>query len=451
MANFETTRDNILALKEAGHRRFGEFRDYALSYWSISREGLYYYYHDENRRYRRNDVTWEEMTQEELENFDKIVDKHFPKNIVITRDRFLIKFYNKTTGETMACNLKDQKFTKTYKNGKERDVVYPNTFFKGYLGNVVIQNIPTDDNFKKLMEVIAAKNYLCSNFGTFLVRMFDNFHLETYISANKPFSDRINVPLNFFPKEIRTIVDEKGLTYDTSLESFFANDMDLGRTLFYCIKDSADFDNDYKVLAGYMNNVVTLCQNYNYDAKTLFFYCKERGFKSERDNYSYWQSTDLFRYMNDYARMAESVCGLGRFEKYPKDLKKVHDQVVKLYNERKQEFDEQTYKSRINEKLEFSDKTYTIIFPKKTSDIIDEGKNLSHCVGSYVPKVINGESIILFLRLKEESYNSLITLEMINKKITQARGKFNRALLYEEKEFVRKYCKEKNITLGLNF
>ena len=54
------------------------------------------------------------------------------------------------------------------------------------------------------------------------------------------------------------------------------------------------------------------------------------------------------------------------------------------------------------------------------------------------------------MRLTENKEQSLITLEIINNKITQAKGSYNRALNKEEGEFLQKYCRKKELELGVN-
>jgi len=47
------------------------------------------------------------------------------------------------------------------------------------------------------------------------------------------------------------------------------------------------------------------------------------------------------------------------------------------------------------------------------------------------------------MRLKKAKDKSLITLELIDNVITQAKGSYNRALTKEEKTVLSKYCKLK--------
>jgi hypothetical protein len=95
--------------------------------------------------------------------------------------------------------------------------------------------------------------------------------------------------------------------------------------------------------------------------------------------------------------------------------------------------------------LEYENKDYAMIFPKSTGDIQEEGRILSHCVGSYVQTVIEGHCIIMFLRKKKEKKTPLVTVELRDNRIGQARGKYNRSLEYQEKLFLQEYAEKKRL------
>ena len=61
---------------------------------------------------------------------------------------------------------------------------------------------------------------------------------------------------------------------------------------------------------------------------------------------------------------------------------------------------------------------------------------MSNCVSSYIDKVINGECHILFLRKKDSPDKSLVTIEVRNNQIVQARRKFNDPVNEEEQKVI---------------
>jgi hypothetical protein len=62
---------------------------------------------------------------------------------------------------------------------------------------------------------------------------------------------------------------------------------------------------------------------------------------------------------------------------------------------------------------------------------------------------LNNETYIAFLRVKEKIDESLVTLEIKDNKIVQAKGSYNRGLSDEEKVFVEVFCKEKSLGVEL--
>ena len=68
----------------------------------------------------------------------------------------------------------------------------------------------------------------------------------------------------------------------------------------------------------------------------------------------------------------------------------------------------------------------------------------NHCVASYIQNVIDGKTHILFLREKDNIEKSLITLEVKNYRVVQARGKFNRDATSEEQFIINMYNKKLN-------
>ena len=51
---------------------------------------------------------------------------------------------------------------------------------------------------------------------------------------------------------------------------------------------------------------------------------------------------------------------------------------------------------------EWSDGKFTVIMPRTSKEIVEEGVRQNHCVGRYCERVAVGESIILFLRRADD-------------------------------------------------
>lgn len=130
-------------------------------------------------------------------------------------------------------------------------------------------------------------------------------------------------------------------------------------------------------------------------------------------------------------------------DKYPKHLKEAHDKVTLVYNLNQEYFEHQQAVKLHNEckNLEYTDGDYTIVTPEDSSELIDEGISLHHCVGSYVDKVNSGKTSILFLRRADTPSESLITIEYQDGAIKQVRGLCERLMNEKERKFFTKWTK----------
>lgn len=140
-----------------------------------------------------------------------------------------------------------------------------------------------------------------------------------------------------------------------------------------------------------------------------------------------------------------------KFEKYPKYLISKHDMLVVHYNLFKEEFSEelfqQAYENYYYEYSNSNDK-YIILKPKTTTAIKEEGRDLSHCVKSYISKIIDRETLIYFMRDIKEQDKSLLTIEIFNSQIKQVHGEFNRNPTQKEMDFLIKFAKNKNLEIN---
>lgn len=88
------------------------------------------------------------------------------------------------------------------------------------------------------------------------------------------------------------------------------------------------------------------------------------------------------------------------------------------------------------------DSEYRIIFPKDCLDIKMEGRVLRHCVGSYARRAANGETVILFMRKKENTEERLYTMEYQHGKLIQIRGYKNHDPEKKARELAEKFTEE---------
>jgi hypothetical protein len=156
--------------------------------------------------------------------------------------------------------------------------------------------------------------------------------------------------------------------------------------------------------------------------------------------------TTAFTLLTDYSSLYRKM-NVTEYKKYPKFLKSNHDIVAGEYKRFEEICDEQKFSAAVNKNLEYENKDFLVAVPKSSKDVKDEGKFLGHCVGSYVDRILNGQTQIVFLR--KEKDKSLVTLEIRDKVLIQAKGLSNRETTKEEREWIDKYCKEKELLVRI--
>lgn len=149
------------------------------------------------------------------------------------------------------------------------------------------------------------------------------------------------------------------------------------------------------------------------------------------------QNTNFYSY-RDYLDACQYL-GLDMDEeknRYPHDFKRWHDirideyrsaQALKDEQERKEFYDKFAAVASKYLGLEYDKKSvYIAIIAQKPSDLTREGELLHHCVGrmGYDQKFAREESLIFFIRMKDEPEKPLVTVEysLKNKKVLQCYG-----------------------------
>ena len=81
------------------------------------------------------------------------------------------------------------------------------------------------------------------------------------------------------------------------------------------------------------------------------------------------------------------------------------------------------------------------------SELYEEGRKLSHCVGTYGKTVAEGRSVIAFIRKQSEVDTPLCTIEIRQDAIVQARGMSNRPAenIPKMKGFINAWAKNKGL------
>jgi len=134
------------------------------------------------------------------------------------------------------------------------------------------------------------------------------------------------------------------------------------------------------------------------------------------------------------------------YDKYPRYLHTMHDIMAKnhsIYVSYESEKQYNTIKQEVAA-YEYGDKHYCVIVPETIDTIIGEGKALCHCVSSYIDKVLEKKTCIMFMRNTSDPKTPLVTIEIQDNRIVQAKGHSNRGPAPEEQVFLNKYTKYLN-------
>lgn len=196
----------------------------------------------------------------------------------------------------------------------------------------------------------------------------------------------------------------------------------------------------------FISNRMSMVQIYNYVRRQM----KENNMKSG----------EVLTTWSDYLAMAE------RFHMDTQDaiiyrvnkLRKRHDELVERCHSKSLAIKageilknyphvEQIYES-IKDIYEYSDKKYSVVSPRCIEDILQEGENLHHCVGSsdrYWERIERRESYVLFLRRSATPKKAYYTLEIEpDGTVRQKRTMYDRqeADIEDATKFLKKWQKE---------
>ena len=133
------------------------------------------------------------------------------------------------------------------------------------------------------------------------------------------------------------------------------------------------------------------------------------------------------------------------------DIVRMHDDAVAAYNMQKNAIEAAKFEKRIDvwKKWEYDkNEKYQVITPLKPQDLANEGIRLHHCVKSYIQRVANGETNIVFIREKNNIEAPFFTVEVGNKgTIEQVHGFGNRNVDSEPglDKFIKEWTKAKKL------
>ena len=171
------------------------------------------------------------------------------------------------------------------------------------------------------------------------------------------------------------------------------------------------------------------------DFEIFFDYCKE----NEIDIYDYY----------DYLEWAKKLDLniKNKIIKYPVDFKYEHNRLCKQLITIEDKGKNQKVISIHNYlKINIFEDNKFIIFPAYDIDsLVDESYQMNNCVRTYIDRIVDHDCEIYFMREKENINKSLVTVEVIDGKVVQAKRKNNTSITEEDKIFLNKFIE--NYTL----
>lgn len=141
---------------------------------------------------------------------------------------------------------------------------------------------------------------------------------------------------------------------------------------------------------------------------------------------------DIINYYIDYLRMLIQAQECRNFPwKFEtiEEIKEAHDNFIPIFNrfmdlQKSPEVINQKIADRHDkmEKYFYNNNEFMVTYPRSGIEIIDEGRDLRHCVGSYVNKVADGHTDIFFIRKADDPKKPFFTLELQNSRVRQVHG-----------------------------
>ena len=153
----------------------------------------------------------------------------------------------------------------------------------------------------------------------------------------------------------------------------------------------------------------------------------------------------------DYVRMLRDLdCDLtDKHLIFPNSLKREHDKAARKMSQVKDEKLNAVFKERAakNDKYAWENEEFKVLIPHDISELYEEGRKLSHCVGTYGKVVAEGRSVVAFIRKATDVDTPLCTIEIRQNAIVQARGMSNRPAenIPKMKTFIKAWAANKGL------
>jgi len=172
---------------------------------------------------------------------------------------------------------------------------------------------------------------------------------------------------------------------------------------------------------------------------------------AQPDVYKYYNS--LSRLLDTWIDYLQDCAKLGldvevESVKFPRDLYRAHQNTIKQIKVKADE----TLREKIEErskalqKMRFEARGFVLRAAEDAQELIEEGKALQHCVGTYARQYALGETDLFVVRRLDEPDKPFYTMEIRNGQIKQCRGLKNCAPTDDLQVFVNLFVAKKLLT-----
>jgi hypothetical protein len=183
-------------------------------------------------------------------------------------------------------------------------------------------------------------------------------------------------------------------------------------------------------------NLLQLMLKYG-SMKKIFGYLSKQYSKNIKQYYSKSSVlTDWRDYIEDCKKLGLDINQ--EYVLYPKNLYNAHQNTISQIKAKANKELDVKITARLKDlrKYDFSTNDFIIRPVVSTSELINEGKELNHCVGNYADKYAAGTTNILVIRKVNEPDKPYFTLEFKGNEVIQVRGFKNCKTTKEVQEFV---------------
>lgn len=201
-------------------------------------------------------------------------------------------------------------------------------------------------------------------------------------------------------------------------------------------------------------NVITLINGANLSVEKLFRYI----YKDAPEQQYLYSPSQIVNNLCDSYRMCEQL-GF-EFDKAPKALIRYHDVLAKEIKLCKDKDNDKAIEkvarkyghleqiAEMDEEGKFSSK-YSILVAQSATELVEEGKKMRHCVGSYVNKMMNEDCVILFVRVSKNIKLPFVTLEYNPRTnaIVQIKAQGNQKADSDTLDFIKKWALDKQVRI----